>query len=571
LSAGAALIAPQEAPGSRNNVKCHGEEEKIMQITKMKRKQKAVLVAPEKYGILAWLAFAILIPVIASCIIAGCGTSTASEEETQLSQAHETEDAEEEIIIEGEYEIIVVGAGIAGLTAAYHLDDYDIAVLEKESVAGGRVIAAEYAGFTYAKGAEYLGYPEGALAKMIEELGVPLSEIPSPCDMRFDNGQFYYGEAGLALFCIERSSVEEYNRFVATIQQYAEDYDEIPEFEVESDLAALDGITARAWFEQEGFSSVYQEVYNVAARGLFGASIDEISALSYIPEIAFDYVGAEPVESLAELRQEAAEGMHDGQSTSTYSFPHGLYQLTTAIAESLGDRLRYQACVTEVVESPDGEGYLVTYVNAEDEEHCLYTETVILAVPAPVALVIAGDVLTADRKRLLQQIPYATYATVALLSAEPVFREGFDMAVPDGWFFTDVYDATWVQRYYQPDLDTLPQSIFSVYIGPPSYKDRSLLTMTDEEILEQTHRDLERIYPDVRDLIDDEDIHRFPYAYPVMIPGAYARLTQLHELQEDDGVILAGDYMIYPTFEAAAESGYLASQYAAEWLVEENE
>ena len=51
---------------------------------------------------------------------------------------------------------------------------------------------------------------------------------------------------------------------------------------------------------------------------------------------------------------------------------------------------------------------------------------------------------------------------------------------------------------------------------------------------------------------------RFPLAYPVMAPGAYKRLIRLNEIT-DGRVLLAGDYMIYPSFEAAADSGDFAA------------
>ena len=43
-----------------------------------------------------------------------------------------------------------------------------------------------------------------------------------------------------------------------------------------------------------------------------------------------------------------------------------------------------------------------------------------------------------------------------------------------------------------------------------------------------------------------------------MTLGAYRRLRRLHELNAGN-LMLAGDYMIYPTFEAAVESGALAA------------
>ena len=50
-----------------------------------------------------------------------------------------------------------------------------------------------------------------------------------------------------------------------------------------------------------------------------------------------------------------------------------------------------------------------------------------------------------------------------------------------------------------------------------------------------------------------------------MTPGAYKRLTRLHHITRG-GLQLAGDYMIYPTFEAAADSGEWAAEKALEVL-----
>ncbi len=50
-----------------------------------------------------------------------------------------------------------------------------------------------------------------------------------------------------------------------------------------------------------------------------------------------------------------------------------------------------------------------------------------------------------------------------------------------------------------------------------------------------------------------------------MTLGPYKRLTRLHEITQDR-LLMAGDYMIYPFFEAAAVSGVLAAEKAMDWL-----
>ncbi len=56
------------------------------------------------------------------------------------------------------------------------------------------------------------------------------------------------------------------------------------------------------------------------------------------------------------------------------------------------------------------------------------------------------------------------------------------------------------------------------------------------------------------------DVQRHPLAFPVLRPGAFAALQPLHGALEDSALQLAGNYLIYPTFEAAADSGALAAE-----------
>ncbi len=74
-------------------------------------------------------------------------------------------------------EVIVVGAGLAGLSAAYALRDKDIIVLEQKTNAGGRVLTREKMGVSYEIGAvfaiEPAFFPTGiAPPPLIEENGM---------------------------------------------------------------------------------------------------------------------------------------------------------------------------------------------------------------------------------------------------------------------------------------------------------------------------------------------------------------------------------------------------------------
>jgi protoporphyrinogen oxidase len=416
---------------------------------------------------------------------------------------------------------------------------------------GGRTISGTYEGFTYAKGTEYLGEPEYALKRIVNELGLDAVEIPEPMDGRYYNEWFYYGYDELEEMMVEYSSQAEFNRFVRLLLSYynSGELEDVPEFNLNSQLAALDTITAREWFIENGFSSIYQEVYNVSSRGLFGASIDEISALSFLPELAFDYVDSSASNPYAADQAEEGSG--------AYSFKTGITEVTDAIANHLGDKIRLNSTVKNV--TLENDIYTVSYEGANKNTVAIQSKTVILAVPASIALQIASGVLSAEQKSIMRQISYAPYITVALFSDKPIFNKAFDLAVPDNYFFTDIYDSTWIQRSYDDSLTNKKKYIISIYIAAQSYKDETLLGFSDSEVLANIYTRLDLLFPGVSNKVTGYDIHRFSYGYPVMTRGAYTRLTRLHKITTG-GLQLAGDYMVYPTFEAAVESGFIAAE-----------
>ena len=458
------------------------------------------------------------------------------------------------------YDVIIVGGGIAGLTAAYYLEAYDVLVLEKEQHVGGRATSGQYKGIYYAKGPEYLGEPEGPLKEIISTFGLPLLEIPAPADVTLSEKKMFFGEYGKARLLAEKSSLTELNRFAETVLATYERYEEIPDLVLEQEVKRLDTITARQWFKENNFPAIYSEIYNVSFRGLFGANIDEISALSVIPEIAFDFEGFEPIDEENTLADEFADSAN---STGMYSFRRGIAEIPLTMARHLGDRLRTGTTVIEVKRA--GDLFAITSILADSSTVTYLAESIILATPSGVTLTIAKDILSEEQRNLLGSIHYAPYVTIAMFSEKPLFSSGFDLAVPDGLIFTDIYDATWISRHYNKKTGNQQSWITLFYVAPPSYRDKTLLTMKDKDLVKKVLAELDILLPGSSNLVKNWEITRFKYGYPVMSPGSYQRMTRLHAITED-GLFLAGDYMIYPTFEAAASSGQLAAEGVREWL-----
>ncbi len=453
---------------------------------------------------------------------------------------------------------VIIGGGISGFTAAYLLRERDVLLLEAQPGFGGRTISGIHNDWYYPEGTEYLGKPEGTLAEIIQKLDLNLIEIPSPMDQIWHDGVFYDGDSGRVRLLTRKGGLKAFNRFLGALKKVAKHYEEVPNYDPNGELARLDNMTCQEWFDELRLPDVYTQMYNVTFRGLFGANINEVSALGAFAEIAFDFEGADhPVdqEDVDEIiRSKSSEG------SGAYSFRHGIAEVIEALAKFMGDKAQHSSKVLSVSGS-DEQGYEIVYLQA-GQEKVVASQSVIFSTPMPVTKSIGAQVLPFEQQQLLSLVPYAQFVTAAIFSKEPIYTNAFDLAVPDKWFVTDVYDCTWMQK----KLGEKHQGyVASMYIGPHTYKDTSLIALSDAELLENSYKDLQVIWPDIREKVTGYDIHRFEYAYPVMTTGAYARLTKLWDML-NGGVQIAGDGMIYPTFEAAVQSGTIAAERIDEWL-----
>ncbi|MEZ8092733.1 flavin monoamine oxidase family protein [Photobacterium swingsii] len=441
-----------------------------------------------------------------------------------------------------EYDYVIVGAGAAGLSAGFTLNEanQNFIILEKNNRAGGIAENGRKGQFHYAKGTEYIGEPEGALRNIVYKLNIPMVEIPTPMDASYYQGKMHVGSDRVAKLTNDMAGEKQFKHFLQLLKKTLT-------IVSKEDLLALDTITAKQWFDDNHIDPFIQRRYDVMSRGLFGANLNDISALSILPEVAFDYLGTSSYSDLMEPSDESG----------SWTTERGISLITDTIAQYLDDRVRYNSEVTNIIKL-DGK-YKVTFSEGTSESF-VFANKLIIATPAPVTAWIAKDVLTAKQKTLLSKVEYAQYVTVALFSDSPIFDKAFDLAILDGEVVTDLYDSTWVERFYNPELKDTKEYIASAYLAPKGVADKSLITLSDTQLMTIVYDELSNIVPNIKSKVSGYDIKRFKYAYPVMSLGAYSRLNTLKKSFQ--GVYLAGDYMKYPTIEAAFNSGDSAAKQA---------
>ena len=79
------------------------------------------------------------------------------------------------------YDVIVVGGGIAGITATAYLSKYNIktVLFEKNEKVGGLIKTFEYKGFKYDGGARAFEN-SGVIYPMLKQLGIVLENVHNP-------------------------------------------------------------------------------------------------------------------------------------------------------------------------------------------------------------------------------------------------------------------------------------------------------------------------------------------------------------------------------------------------------
>lgn len=224
-------------------------------------------------------------------------------------------------------DVVVVGAGATGLTAATELKraGLSVVVLEARDRVGGRLHTDEIDGQMYELGGQWVSPDQTALIDTLETLGLPTYE-------RYRDGEsVYIGPGGVAarftgdIFPASDATQAELERLIALLDELVAQTDPAAPWE-HPRAAEFDRITFRAWLEAESDDS--EAVENIA---LFIAD-----AMLTKPAHSFSLLQA--------LLMAASAGsfshLVDADFILDKRVVGGLQQVPLRLAEGLGDDVR---------------------------------------------------------------------------------------------------------------------------------------------------------------------------------------------------------------------------------------
>jgi monoamine oxidase len=303
-----------------------------------------------------------------------------------------------------EVDLVVVGAGLAGLTAASEAvaAGASVLVLEARDRVGGRVLNEDIGGGHVVEvGGEWIGPTQDRLAAVARELGVDTFPTWSHGENVIEYAGGLRRYAGtiprinpLVLLEVERAQ-RRLNRLARTVPLEAPW--EAPR------AAKLDGQTAATWMRRNLVSKPARMLLELGIEAVWGAQPEDISLL----HILFYIHSAGSLERLFDTEGGAQQDRFVG----------GSQLVPIRMAERLGgERLSLESPVRTIRQADDG-------VTVEADGAAVRARRAVVAVAPALAGRIAYDPpLPGFRDQLTQRMPLGTVAKCMAIYDEPFWR-----------------------------------------------------------------------------------------------------------------------------------------------------
>lgn len=434
--------------------------------------------------------------------------------------------------------VAVVGAGLSGLAAAYHLRDQEVLVLEAGSQPGGVCLPGSYQGIPYPAGSAYFYYdPEDSERRTwLEDLGLKVEEflVAPPASAMFDQGRWYpncFFPEGLKALPVAPAVQEQLLRLAEEMAQREERWDPLASpfmTSPEWDRYSLQQFLEKVWTlppEVVGFFAPY-------CRSCLGAGPQEVSAWA----------------GLYFLMSEFSPGARIG------SFPEGNARLVKALAASLPKPIQVQQTVVGLKIQPDAV-HLLLWDEAAREPRRLEAGVVILATGKHVTQRLLPPDCGWDLE-IFEAFRYSSYVVAALCGHLSLEAPGFENWVTGEPVFSDFILTP---RQAPPGSPR----VMVVFAPQPHPQGReALLQKTPEEQGEEIVDAVARHFPGLKEEVEEVHLYRFGHAQVVPYPGFIHFLKGRLSPQEGRLILANSDLEGLPCVEAALAQGDKAARRA---------
>ncbi len=425
-------------------------------------------------------------------------------------------------------DIVIVGGGVAGLSAAYFLRGQDFLLLEKEDHFGGNAYQEDFNGEPFATGSAY-AFRGDEGDQLARELGVKLLPVNNP-DPTILNKSFVPDtwKTGIGQLPYPKEVRESFGKFRDDIMKL-NFHDHFTQLDAEPFSKYLHGYAPEVahWWDGYGLSN-------------WGARTGDTSAL----------VGISAVQDLA-----------TGEDSKRVILPGGLGCVTHKLLEVLRPRYKEHllggATVVAVVQEKDGAR--VTCFHG-GELFTVAAKAVLMCAPKFIASRIVMG-LPYDQKTAMRHIHYAPYPVVNVIFNKPVYNRGYDTWCP-GNSFTDFIVADWTVRN-EPGYKQ-KHNVLTFYTPLPADQRAMLLDEDNcKQLAARVLTDFQKLLPEFDVSPVEVRIYRRGHPMFMATPGQFTK-TRLAAAQPMDRIFFGNADSGGP--ESLTSEAIRLSHAGAEWV-----
>jgi oxygen-dependent protoporphyrinogen oxidase len=424
-------------------------------------------------------------------------------------------------------QVVVVGAGISGLTAAFwlHRIGTEVAVLEKEGSVGGTMQTQRNDGWLVEVGPNSALETTPLFSEMFEALGISEQRIYAHPD---SNRRYILRDGALHALPMAPGPFLKTRLWSAGAKLRLLGEPFVGRAGREESIAEF--------VERRLGREFLDYAINPFVAGVYAGNPEDLSVRLAFPKL---YALEEKYGGLikgmilgARDRKKRAETAKD--RSKMFSFSAGMQTFPDAIGKVLGDRVKLGAAVTSLRGSRDVAGehsraFEVSY-EREGEKRTLAADAVILAIPAHVASMLVRD-LSSHTADMLDRVYYPPVAEVFLGFREEQFTmplDGFGYLVP-AKESRNILGTIWSSSIF-PNRAPEGHVALTTFVG--GARQPELLDGDDDHILRLVLDDLRSIMG-VRGQPVFTQVIRWPKAIPQYNLGYQSLLSGLEALERD--------------------------------------
>ncbi len=334
----------------------------------------------------------------------------------------------------GRSRIVIVGAGVAGLNAAYKLKKAGLRaeIYEASDRTGGRIFTRKDLlgpGLTTEFGGEFIDTPHKEMHALAKEFNLDLFDVRSPSEASLTRVTYFFD----GRHTTEAEVTKEFAPVAKRLRADLDSLGKVVDFENNGGATALDRMSITEYFDKIGASGWLRKLLEVAYITENGLDCGEQSALNFLFMVSPDL----------------SKGSFDvyGESDMRYKVKGGNQRIVNDLARRVEDQI-HRGHRLEAMQSK-GKGFTLTFENSNGRAVDVDADCVVMCIPFTILREVDTRIeLPPVKKMAIKELGYGTNAKVFVGFKDRYWRElgyaGFivsDEAFQSAWDNSQLQDG----------------------------------------------------------------------------------------------------------------------------------